>query len=50
MDVGEPRLLVLTTSALSLNLLRGQLRFFREAGFDVTVTCSPDPFPGFSRL
>jgi len=41
---GEPRLLVLTTSVLSLNLLRGQLRFFREAGFDVTVACSPDPF------
>ncbi|MHB8412430.1 MAG: glycosyltransferase family 4 protein [Candidatus Acidiferrales bacterium] len=40
---GEPRLLVLTTSALSLNLLCGQLRFFREAGFDVTVACSPDP-------
>jgi len=40
----EPRLLVLITSALSLNLLRGQLRFFREAGFDVTVACSPDPF------
>ncbi|MHB8486128.1 MAG: glycosyltransferase family 4 protein [Candidatus Acidiferrales bacterium] len=43
-DAGEPRLLVLVTSALSLNLLRGQLRFFREAGFDVTVACSPDPF------
>src|SRR5487761_1842460 len=38
------RLLVLATSALSLNLLRGQLRFFRETGFDVTVACSPDPF------
>lgn len=44
MNAGEPRLLLLTTSALSLNLLRGQLRFFREAGFDVTVACSPDPF------
>src|SRR5487761_434424 len=43
-DECEPRLLVLTTSALSLNLLRGQLRFFRETGFDVTVACSPDPF------
>ncbi|MHB8675293.1 MAG: glycosyltransferase family 4 protein [Candidatus Acidiferrales bacterium] len=42
-DRAEPRLLALTTSALSLNLLRGQLRFFREAGFDVTVACSPDP-------
>ncbi|HVB36212.1 MAG TPA: glycosyltransferase family 4 protein [Candidatus Acidoferrales bacterium] len=43
-DECEPCLLVLTTSALSLNLLRGQLRFFRETGFDVTVACSPDPF------
>ncbi|HEV2616285.1 MAG TPA: glycosyltransferase family 4 protein [Candidatus Acidoferrales bacterium] len=43
-DRDEPRLFVLTTSDLSLTLLRGQLRFLRETGFDVTVACSPGPF------
>lgn len=31
------------TSHLSVGLMRGQLRFFREAGFDVSVISSPGP-------
>lgn len=40
----RPRLVCITTHAMSANLLmRGQLRFMREQGFDVTVIASPGP-------
>jgi glycosyltransferase involved in cell wall biosynthesis len=36
-----PRVLHVANVALSLNLMRGQLAFLREAGFEVTVISSP---------
>src|SRR5512141_802514 len=35
------RLVYVGTSSLSLRLLKGQLRFFRRAGFEVMVIASP---------
>jgi len=44
-ELGEgssrPRVMYVVTSSLSVRLLRGQLRFLREAGFDVTLVSSP---------
>jgi glycosyltransferase involved in cell wall biosynthesis len=41
-ELGErPRVLHIATSALSLRLMRGQLAFLRDAGFDVLVSTSP---------
>jgi len=37
----RPRVLHVATVALSLNLMRGQLAFLREAGFEVTLISSP---------
>lgn len=40
----RPRLVYVVTAAVTANvLLRGQLAFMREAGFDVTVICTPGP-------
>jgi glycosyltransferase involved in cell wall biosynthesis/O-antigen/teichoic acid export membrane protein len=36
-----PRLMMLTTSDMGLRLMRGQFRYFREAGYDVTIVSSP---------
>src|SRR5204863_4599625 len=36
-----PRVLYLVTSSISLTLLRGQIGFLRQRGFDVHVACSP---------
>jgi len=49
--IAEPRfefsppihLMQVGTSDLSIGLMRGQLRFLREAGFDVSVVSSPGP-------
>ena len=38
-----PRALYLITSSISLTLLRGQIGFLRQRGFDVYVACSPGP-------
>jgi glycosyltransferase involved in cell wall biosynthesis len=38
---GSPRVLHVVTSALSIHLMRGQLRYLKEAGFDVIVISSP---------
>lgn len=38
---GQPRVLHVGTSALSLKLMRGQLGFLRDAGFEVIVITSP---------
>ena len=40
-ESGHPRVLHVGTSALSLKLMRGQLAFLREAGFEVVVISSP---------
>ncbi|MBZ5570400.1 MAG: glycosyltransferase family 4 protein [Acidobacteriia bacterium] len=37
------RLMQVGTSHLSIGLMRGQFRFLREAGFDVSVVSSPGP-------
>lgn len=42
-DAARPRLLYVVTSALTVTLLRGQLRYMAAAGFDVTVVSGPGP-------
>src|SRR5467141_1211771 len=37
---GRPRMVYVRTAALAVRFLRGQLRYLREAGFDVTVIAS----------
>ena len=37
-------LMVVTTSHVSLKLMRGQFRFLREAGFDVTIVAPPGEY------
>jgi glycosyltransferase involved in cell wall biosynthesis len=37
------RLMQIGTAALSIGLMRGQLKFLREAGFEVSVVSSPGP-------
>jgi glycosyltransferase involved in cell wall biosynthesis len=37
----RPRLVHMVTSHLSAGLMRGQLRYLRECGFDVTIVSSP---------
>ena len=37
----RPRIVCVLTSSLGLRLLRGQLAYLREAGYDVTVVSSP---------
>lgn len=39
----RPRLMYVVTSPLTVNLLRGQLRYMRAAGFEVTVVSAPGP-------
>ncbi|HSE49041.1 MAG TPA: glycosyltransferase, partial [Terriglobales bacterium] len=39
----RPRLLYVVTSAKSVRLLRGQLRYMAAAGFDVTMASAPGP-------
>src|ERR1700730_17232143 len=38
---GRPRVLHVVTSAISVDLMRGQLQYLREAGFDVSLVSSP---------
>jgi glycosyltransferase involved in cell wall biosynthesis len=37
---GQPRIVYVLTASLAVRFLRGQLRYLREAGFDVTVIAS----------
>src|SRR6266478_6786486 len=37
---GRPRIVYVLTASLAVRFLRGQLRYLREAGFDVTVIAS----------
>src|SRR5712692_2664121 len=37
----KPRLVYVVTVSLNLTLIRGQLRYLREAGFDVMVVSGP---------
>jgi len=37
----RPRLVQVVTSDLAVSLVRGQLRFLQQQGFDVTLVCSP---------
>jgi glycosyltransferase involved in cell wall biosynthesis len=39
--VARPRILCVVTSSLGIGFLRGQLAYFCEAGYDVTVVSSP---------
>ena len=45
-DVVSPRVLHIVTSSLTVALMRGQLRYLRERGFDVTVISSPGRWLG----
>src|SRR5258708_14889614 len=38
-NVARPRLVIAVNSAIAVGFLQGQLQFFRDKGFDVTVLC-----------
>ena len=38
-DLARPRLVIAVNSAIALGFVQGQLQFFQERGFDVTVLC-----------
>ncbi|MGH9492099.1 MAG: glycosyltransferase family 4 protein, partial [Terriglobales bacterium] len=40
-DAGRPRVLHAVTASVSLGLMRGQLRYLREAGFEVAAVSAP---------
>jgi lipopolysaccharide/colanic/teichoic acid biosynthesis glycosyltransferase len=50
MTTAARRILFATTSSVSYVLLRGQFRFLREAGFEVTYVSAPGPEQESARL
>ena len=38
-DLARPRLVIAVNSAIALGFVQGQLQFFQDRGFDVTVLC-----------
>jgi glycosyltransferase involved in cell wall biosynthesis len=39
MNSGRPRLVIVVNSSIAVGFLQGQLRYFQDKGFDVTILC-----------